>query len=122
MSLKGKVALVTGSARGLGRETALTLAKRGADVAIPDILVEQAKSTTEEIKGLGRRSIALQMEVSDYSQVEEGFIRVSKEPGPIDILVNNAAITTNVATISKMDKKNWGRGDQYQSLWSVLLY
>jgi 3-oxoacyl-[acyl-carrier protein] reductase len=109
MSLEGKVALITGSARGLGRETALTLAKKGVDVAIPDILLDQAKATSEEIKALGRRSIALKIDVSDYSQVEEGFARVVSELGPIDILVNNAALTTNVATISKMDKKNWDR-------------
>jgi 3-oxoacyl-[acyl-carrier protein] reductase len=88
---------------------AARMAVEVADEAIPDILVEQAKSTAEEIKGLGRRSIALQMDVSDYSQVEEGFARVVSELGPIDILVNNAALTTNVATISKMDKKNWDR-------------
>jgi len=109
MSLEGKVALITGSARGLGRETALTLAKRGVDVAIPDILLEQAKSTAEEIRALGRRSIALQMDVSNYEQVGEGFAKVVATLGPIDILVNNAALTTNVATISKMDKKDWDR-------------
>jgi len=109
MSLNGKVALITGAARGLGRETALTLAKRGVDVAIPDILLEQAKSTAEEIRAMGRKSMALQMDVSNYDQVEKGFAQVAAELGPIDILVNNAALTTNVATISKMDKKDWNR-------------
>ena len=55
MSLEGKIALITGSARGLGRETALTLAKKGVDVAIPDVLFEQAQATSEEIKALGRK-------------------------------------------------------------------
>lgn len=109
MSLQGKVALITGAARGLGRETAVILAKKGVNVAIPDVLFEQAQATSEEIKALGRKSIALKMDVSDYAQVEEGFSRVVAELGPIDILVNNAAITTNVATISKMEKKNWDR-------------
>jgi NAD(P)-dependent dehydrogenase (short-subunit alcohol dehydrogenase family) len=102
----GKVALITRAARGLGRETAMLLAKRGVNVAIPDVLFEQAKATSEEIKALGRKSIALKMDVSDYAQVEEGFSRVVAELGPIDILVNSQG-TVHLQAITEFNTDAW---------------
>jgi 3-oxoacyl-[acyl-carrier protein] reductase len=105
----GRVGFVTGAARGKGngRAIALKLSKTGVDVATGDILYEEAQSVAQEIKALGRRSLAVKMDVSDYEQVKEGFKRIEEELGSVDILVNNAAIMTNQATISAMKKEAW---------------
>lgn len=133
--LSGRVALVTGASRGLGREDALTLAHQGADVVLTDILLEDdpdlevtargansalaslaaaqgwvyANATAEEIRGLGRRSTAIRMDVTDRTQVAEVMTRVRQTLGRIDILVNNAATLDNTAQIGAMDYALWDR-------------
>jgi 3-oxoacyl-[acyl-carrier protein] reductase len=133
--LSGKVAVVTGASRGLGRQDALTLAEAGADVVITDILVEDdpdlnttaegansalaqvaasqgwvySNQTAEEIRKKGRRSVAIKMDVTNRDQIREVFKRVKDEFGRIDILINNAATLDNVAQIQKMDYKLWDR-------------
>lgn len=111
MVLKGKVCFVSGAARGggNGRAIALKLAEDGADIAVGDIRHEEAKGVADEIRSLGRRSLALEMDVGNYDQVEAGFKAIKEELGPVDVLVNNAAIMTNIATISKMKKEAWER-------------
>lgn len=89
--LSGRVALVTGGGRGIGRAIALGLAAAGADVAVgyatrPDA----AAATAREIQRLGRRALAVQADVADPEQVQTMVERVTTELGPIDILVNNA--------------------------------
>ena len=86
--LDGKIALVTGSARGLGRSHALVLAERGADVIVHDIRVEQAEETAEEISAMGREARVLSVDIRDVA----GFQAAIRELGRIDILVNNAGI------------------------------
>lgn len=97
--LTGKVALVTGSGRGLGRAYALRLAGLGADVVISDVNLESAKEFDEqltadtvmdEVHSLGCRSIGVQADVSNRSEVDEMFEQILEEFGQIDILVNNA--------------------------------
>ncbi len=107
--LKGKVCFVSGAARGRGngRSIALRLAEKGADLAVADIRYEEVKSVADEIKNLGRRAIAIRMDVSIYDEVAAGFDQIKKELGDVDILVNNAAIMTNFATISNMKKEAW---------------
>ena len=61
----------------------------------------------EEIRAIGSKSLAVKMDLSDYDQVTEGFEKIRKELGAVDILVNNAAIMTNMATISAMKKEAW---------------
>lgn len=99
MKLKGKVALVTGSGRGLGRSFALRLALLGADVVINDIDLEAAKeydealtatTVVDEIRALGRRSIGIEADVTDKSAVEGMMQKIVDEWGRLDILVNNA--------------------------------
>lgn len=101
MKLEGKVALVTGAGRGLGRAYALHLAKIGADVVINDILppdvsakefgeVLTADTVMDEVRALGRKSITIQADVSKKSQIDSMFDRILSEFGRIDILVNNA--------------------------------
>jgi 3-oxoacyl-[acyl-carrier protein] reductase len=107
--LKGKTAFVTGAARGNGngRAIALKLAEEGADVAVGDILYEEARGVADEIAALGRRHLAVKMDLGKFEDVERGFQQIRKELGPVDILVNNAAIMTNMATISKMKIEAW---------------
>ena len=107
--LRGKVCFVTGAARGKGngRSIALKLARKGAHVATGDILYDEAQGVAEEIRAIGSKSLAVKMDLSDYDQVTEGFEKIRKGLGAVDILVNNAAIMTNMATISSMKKEAW---------------
>ena len=89
--LSGKVALVTGAGRGIGRAIALTLAGYGADVAVNySGSKEAAEKTADEIRALGRRAIAVRADISKEAECTELFHRVQQELGVIDILVNNA--------------------------------
>jgi 3-oxoacyl-[acyl-carrier protein] reductase len=107
--LNGKVCFVSGAARGRsnGRSIALKLAEKGADVAVGDIRYEEAQAVANEIRSMGRNSIAVDMDLSNYDQVETALKKVKEGLGAIDILVNNAAIMTNIATISKMKREAW---------------
>lgn len=133
--LTGKVAIVTGASRGLGREDALTLARAGADVVITDVLIESdpelaqaveavhsplaqvaaaqgwvySNQTAEEIRKLGRRSVAIKMDVTNREQIREVMKQVKDEFGRIDILINNAATLDNTAQIQKMSYDLWDR-------------
>jgi 3-oxoacyl-[acyl-carrier protein] reductase len=108
MLLDGRVAFVTGGARGLGKVLAQALAKEGAQVAVADIR-DEVEQTARGLEEGGYRSVAVKMDVSDYDSVVKGFARAVEQLGPVDILINNAAITDNMATVIKMDKKNWDR-------------
>jgi 3-oxoacyl-[acyl-carrier protein] reductase len=111
MSLAGKVAFVSGSSRpnGIGRATALALARDGADVAVSGWgHFDGAETVAGEIKKLGRRSMAVKMDVRSAEEVAEGLAKVKKELGPVSILVNNAAqmghfVPIYKATIEEFD-------------------
>lgn len=90
--LNGKVALVTGAARGLGRACALALAHEGADIALGLRDVATAADVEQEIKTMGRKVIRLQMDVSDLQQINNAVARVIETFGKIDVLVNNVGI------------------------------
>lgn len=106
---KEKVCFVSGAARGRGngRAIALKLAEKGANVAVGDILYEEAQGVADEIRAVGCKSLAVKMDVSNYDEVKAGFDEIKKELGSVDILVNNAAIMTNIATISAMKREAW---------------
>lgn len=131
-NLSGKVALITGGSRGLGRADALALARAGADVVITDILLESEASeealenspvgqalrregvvyteqTAEEIKLLGRRAAVYRMDVTDREQVSRVVAEATDRFGHIDILVNNAAMLDHVATIENQQEALWDR-------------
>ncbi len=92
--MQGKVALVTGGARGIGRAIALKLAGRGADIAILDAgRAELSEQTAGEIRALGVRALAIQCDITDYEQVVRAVSQVREQLGGVDILVNNAGIT-----------------------------
>ena len=132
--LDGKVALVTGASRGLGREIALTLGKSGAHVAVTDLLVENdiiskkkttdygflashftktkaihTQSTAEEIDKNGRWSHWFKMDVTSQDEIEETISTVTQKLGRIDILVNNGGVMDNMALIEKHSSDMWKR-------------
>lgn len=132
--LEGKVALVTGASRGIGRTDALTLAEAGADVVVTDILLESdekseeeaerfgpmaqvmqstnvmyANQTAEKITEMGRRSLAVKMDVTNKEQVEEVVQRVVNEFGKIDILINNAGTLDHVSQLEYQNDEFWER-------------
>ncbi len=88
-----KVALVTGAARGIGREIALELAANGIDIAIGDVHFPEDISTLEDIKKMGRKAVEVKLDVSDSASVKEAVEKVNAELGPVTILINNAGIT-----------------------------
>ncbi len=91
MKLSGKVALVTGSARGIGAATAKALAKEGANVVIADVKVARAMQTLHEIESFGGKSIVAEADISKEEEVSRMVAEANKTFGKIDILVNNAA-------------------------------
>jgi 3-oxoacyl-[acyl-carrier protein] reductase len=132
IDLSGRVALVTGGSRGLGRADALTLARAGADVVIADIQLESdagseaehygplalaaraqglvyTEQTVEEIRGLGRRGIAAKCDVTVREQVDETVALAVEELGAVDILVANAATLDHVARFEQQSSELWER-------------
>ncbi|MGH9572915.1 MAG: SDR family NAD(P)-dependent oxidoreductase [Candidatus Acidiferrales bacterium] len=109
MKLKGKISIVTGAGRGIGRGIAEVLADDGADVAVNYIdEPEQAEQVAASIRAKGRRSVAVKADVSKRNEVEAMVERVWDELGPIDLLVNNAGIETIVPFLELTDEQ-WTR-------------
>ena len=107
MSLKGKVALVTGASQGIGKTTAIALAKEGADIVVNYIGDhEGADKVVEEIKKLGQESIAIEADVSDFKQIEEMYKKVKEKFKKLNILVNNAGIVKD-RTLKNMSQEEW---------------
>ncbi len=105
--LDNKIAVVTGSAQGIGRAIAETLAQRGAHVVVADINLEKAEATAQAIAtSTGRRVIAVQTNVTDNASVQSMIDRTLKEFGQIDILVNNAG-TTRDNLIVRISDADW---------------
>ena len=91
--ITNKVALVTGASRGIGRAIAVALAEAGADVAVHYHTKQaEAEQVADEVRRLGRRAVVVQADVSAPQQAQSLAERVERELGPVDILVNNAAI------------------------------
>ena len=107
-ALDGETAIVTGAARGLGKEMATALADAGADVAIVDIDIEMAEEVAAELEELGVDTAAVEVDVTDEAEVEAMVEAVTDELGPIDILVNNAGIAANEPA-EEMEYETWQR-------------
>src|SRR5437764_9343344 len=132
IDLSRRVAFVTGASRGLGRADALTLARAGADVVVADLLVESQLSeetdrygalatvarqqgmvhteeTVEEIRGMGRRALAVRCDVTDRAEVDAAVARAVDELGSVDILVNNAGTLDHAAQFQNQSPDLWER-------------
>ena len=133
--LSGRVAVVTGGSRGLGRADSLALARAGADVVVTDILLESdpslqqaaeasqsalaqlftshsvvyAERTSAEIREMGRRSVAVKMDVADRDQVAGVLAQVKRDFGSVDILVNNAGTLDHMGQIENQSDELWER-------------
>lgn len=101
--LEGKVVIVTGGARGIGKGIAMASAREGADIVIADILVDSAEKTAEEIRALGRKAIAVKTDVTKSKDVENMVKITLDEFGKIDVLVNNAG-TSKPASLEELSK------------------
>lgn len=106
--IDGKVAMVTGAARGLGRVCALALADAGADVAVVDLAAAQAEPVASEIRQRGQRAIAIAADVTDSQRVEAAICEVVATLGGIDIALNNAGICVHAAAEAMTDDE-WQR-------------
>ncbi len=110
MNVEGKVALVTGASRGIGRAIALELARRGANVAVNYVRnKELAEEVVKKIRELGRDSIAVRADVSKWEEVKRMVDEVISHFGRIDILVNNAGVISREKEILKIDDEEWDR-------------
>lgn len=107
--LTGKTAIVTGGARGLGRQSALALAEAGADVAICDLLEDEGERTCEELAALGRRAWFEKVDVTCPDQIGLFVSGVIQRLGKIDILVNNAAMPSLGMSLEEISDANWQR-------------
>ena len=90
MKFDGKVAIVTGAARGIGKAIAEGLAKEGATVVVADLLEDVAKETAQEIKSRGGKAIPMKVDITNSQNVKAAVEQVLKQCGKIDVLVNNA--------------------------------
>lgn len=106
MELKGKVAVVTGGARGIGFECALTLARQGAEIVLADINREALEQAEKEIKEEGIKALTVIADVSSVEDVDSMMKTVIEKLGRIDILINNAGITRDTLLI-RMKKEDW---------------
>ena len=132
IDLSGRVALVTGGSRGLGRADALTLARAGADVVVADLLVESELSeetdrygalatvarqqglvhteeTVRDIEAMGRRAFAVRCDVTNRDEVDAAVARTVAELGSVDILVNNAGTLDHAAQFQNQSPELWER-------------
>jgi 3-oxoacyl-[acyl-carrier protein] reductase len=132
IDLSGRVALVTGGSRGLGRADALALAQAGADVVVADLLVESQLSeetdrygalatvarqqglvhteeTVRDIEAMGRRALAVRCDVTNREEVDAAVARTVEELGSVDILVNNAGTLDHAAQFQHQSPELWER-------------
>ncbi|MFH1853682.1 MAG: 3-oxoacyl-[acyl-carrier-protein] reductase [Candidatus Omnitrophota bacterium] len=108
LSLEGKIALITGSARGIGKDIALLFAKEGASIVICDVNMEEAEETAKEIQGMGRDSIVFKVDVTNFNDVQGMIDKILDKFKKLDILINNAGITKD-NLILRMSEEDWDK-------------
>lgn len=106
MKLQGKIALVTGASRGIGKAIAVAMAEAGADVVCNATTEGNAEDTAVSVREKGRRAVAVGARVEDAAAVKAMFDRAEKEIGPVDILVNNAGIP-KVVPLLEITEEEW---------------
>ena len=106
MLLQDRTALITGGSQGIGRACALVLAEAGADVAVGGRSLEKLKRVAEEVQALGRKALAIQVDVSDPAQVKAAFAEHMKQLNRLDILINNAGVAKDTLLL-RMKLEEW---------------
>jgi len=108
MRLDGKVAIITGAGRGIGRAIALALARDGADVVVNDVDLQSAEATADKVRAMGRRALPIKADVSVEEEVIKMVKTALKAFGKIDILVNNAAIFSSIS-LEDITEEKWDK-------------
>ena len=108
LSLEGKVALITGGARGIGKELALRFAKEGSDIAICDVNMELLEQTAEEIRGMDKDVLVFKADVTSSTEVQNMLDKILDKFKKLDILINNAGITRD-GLILRMSEEDWDK-------------
>ena len=106
LNLNGQIALVTGGSQGIGRATALVLAECGADVAVMARALDKCEAVAAEIRAKGRRALAVRGDLGNAEEIKAAIEQVARELGPLNILVNNAAITRD-GLLLRMKREDW---------------
>jgi len=108
LSLKGKTVLITGGARGIGKEIAILFAREGADIALCDVDLEEANKTAKEIQVLGREGLVIKADVTDLKDVQGMVDKILDKFKKLDILINNAGITKDNLVL-RMSEEDWDK-------------
>lgn len=106
MRLLDKVIVITGGARGIGRAFALEMARAGGDIIIVDLMIKPAQEVADEIKSMGRESLAMEADISKSEDVKRMAGLVLRKFGRVDVLINNAG-TTRVVKMVEMSEDEW---------------
>ena len=109
MRLEGKVAFISGGARGMGAAEAVLFAREGANVAIGDVLEEEGRKVVEQISETGGRAIFVSLDVTSEAQWDEAIAATVSEFGKLDVLVNNAGIGSGTSRIEDTTVESWDR-------------
>jgi NAD(P)-dependent dehydrogenase (short-subunit alcohol dehydrogenase family) len=111
MDFEGRIAFITGGARGIGRRYARALTEQGAAVALADVDIEEAEKTAAELRETGATAIAVRCDVADETEVERVVDAVADELGGIDILINNAAkhLAAYNPPVTQLSRDRWRR-------------
>ncbi len=108
MLLKDRVALITGGASGMGKAMSLMFAREGGDVIVNDLSIDGARKVADEVKALGRQSLAIKADISQSAEVDTMIARALKKFGKIDILVNNAG-SAGAGNLDPASEAAWDR-------------
>jgi NAD(P)-dependent dehydrogenase (short-subunit alcohol dehydrogenase family) len=106
-SLKGKIALITGGSRGIGKATALGFASAGADVAIASRKLPDLEQVAAKIRGLGRKALPVSAHIARLEEIKNLVNTVCQEFGKIDILVNNAGTSPAMSPMMELEERLW---------------
>lgn len=106
MSIKDKIALITGAGSGIGLHIAQVYAKQGAKVIIADLQQDKADSAVDLIQKAGGQAMGLVMDVTNEDQVDDGFAKAAKQFGGLDILISNAGVQ-HIASVDTLSLKDW---------------
>ena len=104
--LTGRVAIITGAARGIGKATAFKVVREGASVALLDILSEEVARVAQDLQANGGKALGMKADVRHKDEVDEAVERTLKHFGRVDILVNNAGVV-NPALLEDVKEKDW---------------